>query len=1160
MQVIKRNGKPQAVDFNKIHNRIKGLCQGYLGLPPLPRVETENITMEVFRALRDGISTSELDQVTAAVAQPLAFKDPQYGDLAGRVLVSNYHKNTVQRLLIHWRQKERESLTVADIETRLVYWTARTLWENLNSNGEHSPLIAPAIYKALTTMDLPLDYLRDYRYDFAGFQLLETSYLLAPLMLNVRGMPERLPLERPQHMLIRVALGIHLEGPPRNDIPWFGYTAPNERVEFEKLEEAVKGQVVFTPGSVELALASYEMTSQFYFTHATPTLFNSGTMRPQMSSCYLMQPSADSMDGITDYWKECANISQWAGGLGSHLHNIRGRGAYISGTNGVANGLVPMLRVVDAISTYIEQCFAGFTYVYTAKGPRMMKEIGVGDKLLTQDGSYRAVTAVRNYKCSDEQVVYQLATDYSISGTLVTAEHPMWARRWNGRELGEPAWVRVGELTTEHALATPMPTGNVAVEPLSMEAAQSMGERFIRSITDPTVSRQSEMEIMLNQPWEQTQRIIAGMRSVETGPIDGRIMSEWIKFLLLRFGGKGIFNVVALNTDANGVSRKPVPNPVRDRGDRWEQGCIWSRVTQISRVPYDGELVDFDIDTNENYVTEVGLAHNGGGKRPGTHAIYLSPYHPDFAAWLDLKKQRGNDQERARHLFYAAWIPDEFMRCVKKNGDWYTICPNRVPGLEELWDAVPCEGWLSDEQAEELDAAGKPKYAFTRAYRRAVREGKTVEKLQAQELWSHILDIVEETGVPYILFRDNVNRKSNHMHLGAVKSSNLCAEIVEYSSPTETAVCNLASICLPRLVVQVEEQTVAEAYYHNGKKMIVDWNRLRAIVRTTITNLDKVIDRNFYPNAKTRTSNMLHRPIGLGVQGLADLFCTLGLAYDDPEARALEARLFESISYWAIERSCELVAEGAAPFSRWKESPIGQGIFSWQMWITEQKQLGRDALEHKMTMNWDALRERVRKIGIRNSMLLALMPTASTSTIMGMSPCFEPHNSLVYKRRNRTGETTMVNRIFIDHMLELGLWTPAVQQHILADRCGSVMNCDAIPEHIRNLYKTVWDLREDCLTKAALVRAPYICQSQSLNLFIARPTHKVLNKIHFYAWSRGLKTSSYYTRRLAPGDAQKLPVGESTTTATTSTVTNGVEKVVGTEVCTMQDGCISCGS
>jgi ribonucleoside-diphosphate reductase subunit M1 len=965
MKVTKRGGEQEPVDIGKVVRRIERLCEAKGGLPALPLVDVQGLAIKVVQSIHEGIPTSELDEVTAEIAQPLAVENPQYGDLAARVLVNNYHKNTLHALWTHFQQKRSEygrqpPATIDLLEGQLFYWTARALWENTDPHGEPNPLISPVVFAAACegSPDRWVNYERDYQYDFAGFQLLESTYLLEATLLDGDGKPYRRHIERPQHLLLRVALGVHAmptsslrnggredhishEGECGADFPWDGYHGPKEpAVAAPLLTRGVLAGGV-APTSLARAAESYDLLSRLLFTHATPTLFHAGTMHPQMSSCYLLQPGEDSLDAIYDFAKECAGISKWAGGIGSHIHLLRGHGAYIRGTHGRTNGIPRMLRVLDATSVYVDQ----------------------------------------------------------------------------------------------------------------------------------------------------------------------------------------------------------------------------------------------------------------SGKRPGTHAVFLSVSHPDIMEFIEMKQPRTNELERAKNLFYGLWVPDEFMRCVKMEREWHLICPNAFRArygreLEDLFDEDPSVKWL--------DAPSPERHAYTHAHRKAVAEGVAVRSLPALKLWRRVLEVLQETGGPYICFSGNVNRKSNHRHLGTVKSSNLCTEIMEFSSPAETAVCNLASICLPKFIrctrttsaIQGKRKEDAgaiafgEKAHHphahdvamlgtmgpqphderiafgnvinesanvieNGdttilsaSESIIDWELLRTVVRTCVSNLDRIIDRNFYPNEKTVRSNMRHRPIGIGVQGLADLFCLAGLPFNSEGARRLEFALFERMSFWATERSCELAQERGA-HERCKESPLGQGIFQWQLWEEEQGKLGRSALSYPLSMDWDLLRASVRAHGVRNSLLLALMPTASTSTVMGMSPCFEPYSSLVFKRRNRTGETTCVNRHFIEHMLRLGLWTPQLRAKVLRDHRGSVADT-ALPAEIKALYQTVWDLPPDCLTKASAVRAPFICQSQSLNQFMERPTPVLLNSNLFFAWSRGLKTASYYTRRLAPVDAQKIQLD--------------TEELNSGEACTMKDGCVSCGS
>lgn len=751
MYVIKRNGQKEPVMFDKITARVRKLCYS---LNPL--VEPTKVAMRVIEGLYDGVTTSELDNLAAEVAATMTTSHPDYAQLAARISVSNLHKNTKK--------------TFSEVMTDLYeYVNPRT--------GKKAPLLADDVYQVIIEnkdfIDSRIIYNRDFGYDYFGFKTLERSYLLK---LNGKI------AERPQHMLMRVSIGIHL-----NDL--------------------------------EAALETYELMSKKYFTHATPTLFNSGTPKPQMSSCFLLAMKDDSIDGIYDTLKQTAKISQSAGGIGLSIHNVRATGSYISGTNGTSNGIVPMLRVFNDTARYVDQ---------------------------------------------------------------------------------------------------------------------------------------------------------------------------------------------------------------------------------------------------------------GGGKRKGSFAMYVEPWHADIFDFLDLKKNHGAEERRARDLFYAMWIPDLFMKRVEEDANWTLMCPNECPNLYNI-------------HGEEFD----------QLYLKYEAKGKGRKTIKARELWEKILESQIETGTPYMLYKDSANRKSNQKNLGTIRSSNLCTEILEYTSPDEVAVCNLASIALPMFI-------------KDGK---FDHNELFKITKRVIKNLNKVIDRNYYPVVEAENSNMRHRPVGLGVQGLADTFIKLRLPFTSDEAKKLNQEIFETLYFGAVTASMELATiEG--PYSTYNGSPISMGEFQYNLWgIKDEDLSGR--------WNWAELRAKVKENGVRNSLLLAPMPTASTSQILGNNEAFEPYTSNIYTRRVLSGEFIVVNKHLLEDLVNLGLWTDEVKDAIMRAN-GSVQNIDIIPDNLKELYKTVWELSMKDIIDMSRHRGYFIDQSQSLNLFMEGATMAKLTSMHFYAWKSGLKTGMYYLRTKSAVDAIKF--------------------------------------
>ncbi|MCF8220488.1 MAG: ribonucleoside-diphosphate reductase subunit alpha [Cryomorphaceae bacterium] len=754
MYVVKRDGKKEAVKFDKITARVIKMCYG---LDPM--VSPEAVAMKVIEGLYDGVSTTDLDNLAAEVAAAKTTEHPDYALLASRIAVSNLHKETKK--------------TFSDVMT--------DLYEYLDpKTGQNAALLSEEVYQIVINnreaLDSSIIYDRDFRYDYFGFKTLTRSYLM-----KLEGKIA----ERPQHMLMRVSLGIH-----KNDLT--------------------------------SAIATYNLMSEGWFTHATPTLFNSGTPKPQMSSCFLLTMKEDSIPGIYDTLKSCAQISQSAGGIGLSIHNVRATGSYIKGTNGTSNGIVPMLRVFNDTARYVDQ---------------------------------------------------------------------------------------------------------------------------------------------------------------------------------------------------------------------------------------------------------------GGGKRKGSFAIYLEPWHADVFDFLDLKKNHGKEEQRARDLFFALWIPDLFMKRVKNNETWTLMCPHECPGL-------------ADTHSE----------AFEALYTKYESEGKGRKTINAQDLWFKILESQIETGTPYMLYKDAANAKSNQQNLGVIKSSNLCTEIIEYTAPDEVAVCNLASLALPKYISD------------NGT---FDHDKLFEVTYQATLNLNKIIDENYYPVEEAKNSNLRHRPIGLGVQGLADAFILLGLPFESEEARTLNREIFETIYFASMTASKDLaIKEG--PYSTFEGSPVSKGVFQFDMW----------GVTPSSRWEWDILKEEVKQHGVRNSLLLAPMPTASTAQILGNNECFEPYTSNIYTRRVLSGEFIIVNKHLLKDLVKEGLWNMDMRQKIMAAN-GSVQHIPEIPSRIKELYKTAWEISQKAIIDQAADRGAFICQSQSLNIFMEQANFGKLTSMHFYGWEKGLKTGMYYLRTKAATDAIKFTIDKS---------------------------------
>jgi len=827
--VLKRNGVTETVSFDKILKRIKTLGDEAGNLS----INYTTLCRKIIDQLYDKIPTSEIDELTAQQCASLATTNADYGVLAGRVLVSNHQKNTEEDFAI--------------IISRL--------YDYVDIHGNHHPLVSKQLSEIVLNNEKRIqswfDFDRDYYLDYFGFKTLERAYLM-----KINGVI----VERPQHMWMRVALGIH-------------------------------------GTDMDAARLTYNLMSQKYFTHATPTLFNAGTPRPQMSSCYLLSMEKDSINGIYNTLHDCASISKWAGGIGMHIHNVRAEGSHIRGTNGTSNGIVPMLQVFNYTARYVDQ---------------------------------------------------------------------------------------------------------------------------------------------------------------------------------------------------------------------------------------------------------------GGGKRAGSFAIYLEPWHGDIESFLDMKKNHGDEELRARDLFYALWIPDLFMERVRDDREWTLMCPDKCPGLS--------------------DAVGED---FKELYEKYEKENKGIKTVKARKIWLKILDSQMETGVPYMLYKDNANHKSNQKNLGTIKSSNLCCEIMEYSDDKETAVCNLASIALGKFVTygnfemgtpdiklytknnckwcrrakswfkirnieyneiflkddELEQfkkehdvETVPLIYVNNNKvggfKELknssafmpnFDYDLLHQITKVVTENLNKVIDKNFYPTKKTRTSNFKHRPVGIGIQGLADTFALLDIPFHSDEAKVVNSQIFETIYHAALEKSMELAKE-QGPYETFKGSPASKGILQFDMWGV-----------YPTRYPWSVLKQQIQLYGLRNSLLVAPMPTASTSQILGFNECFEPFTSNIYLRRTLAGEFVMVNKYLMNELEELDLWTDEVKNGIIKNN-GSVQNIEAIPKHLKDKYKIVWEIPMKHLIDMSADRGAFICQSQSLNLWMKDPDYQRLTSMHFYSWKKGLKTGIYYLRTKAKAAPQQFTI------------------------------------
>ena len=1198
MYVTKRNGKTEIISFDKILRRLRRL-----GSESNLKINFTTLAMKVIDQLYDKIPSTKIDELSADQCASLASTHPDYNTLAGRIVVSNHHRST--------------SASFSKV--------MKQLYDFKDGHGVNCPMISKELHQIVSSRGKELDaickYERDYLIDYFGFKTLERSYLMK---IN------RTTVERPQHMWLRVSVGIH-----GND--------------FDAVKE------------------TYEAMSQKYFTHATPTLFNAGTPRPQLSSCFLLSMESDSIDGIYNTLKDCAMISKWAGGIGLHIHNVRAQGSHIRGTNGSSNGIVPMLRVFNNTAKYVDQCVTPDTDVLTNYGYRHIQDIREGDIICNRN----------------------------------VPESP---------DFGKEEFYRMNDT------ADPNPTTNFINIPNNhIQNENSTG--IVKRVVAHDVN-DAELCVIYSGNFTQSGSYLDDEDDDNSGLPNG-------DNVLRATPEHPVFAIRSENWSNPRENGEWISAGKIEKGDRLLFGPgkeSYQLVTRVERTTYTGILYDLEIaeESSPNYLTSSALLHNGGGKRNGSFAIYLEPWHSDIEMFLQMRKNHGDEELKARDLFYALWIPDLFMKRVKEGGQWTLMCPDECPGLAD------CYG---DQ--------------FVELYTKYEQEGKGKKTMPARDLWFQVLDAQMETGTPYILYKDACNEKSNQKNVGVIKSSNLCVapetliltdkghlpirdisgqtvnvwngeewsnvlirktgedqelievktsngnslhctkyhkfyvvsntetgwkmemreaqelkpgdqlyrcefplfskdhltivferlaslvdsgnngsvkdetlsiisddhnqleelkyllqtcgttarllgdgkkwelliskhgvlrlfwygftcktidiresfvdnsmeggsegegacfewdvmvtevidngrrddtycftepkrhmgifngiltgqctEIVEYSSPDETAVCNLASIGLPMFV--------------NTETRTFDFDMLHTIAKNVTRNLNKVIDINYYPTEKTRKSNMRHRPIGMGVQGLADVFIQMGMPFHSNEAKELNRNIFETIYHAAVEQSIEIAkTEGA--YETFPGSPASKGELQFDMWNVSPS---------KTRYDWDLIRKDLVQFGMRNSLLVAPMPTASTSQILGFNECIEPLTSNIYSRRTLAGEFILANKYLMHDLIKLDLWNEKIKNNIIANN-GSVQHIEVIPQEIRDKYKTVWEIPMRHLIDMAADRGAYICQSQSLNLWLEDPNYNSLTSMHFYSWTKGLKTGIYYLRRRAKHQAQQFTI------------------------------------
>lgn len=1212
----------------------------------MANVDVPKVVSMTASSMIDNISTSKIDELTADACVSLLTEHPEYGILAARILVSNWHKNTSDDILETFEQLG----AILSPEFMDLVRTHRAEYQSM------------------------IDYRRDYDFDYFAIKTLEKIYC---------GRVGGVLVERPQHVYLRVAIALH-------------------GADFKKVKE------------------TYALMSKKKMTHASPTLFNAGLQVQQLASCYLTHVG-DSLDEICDAWKDIAHISKLGGGIGSHVHAVRSKGAPITSTNGTSDGIIPMLHVMNSVVSYVNQCFVPDTLVYTASGQKEIEDIRVGDEVLTKDGTFRGVREVFSRRVENENMVVIQTESGGRNRVICTAVHDIYALKKN---TDAPNFYPAGELEAGDYTAFPIPQDvhpDAAV--LTLQACYRRGKEFGKGFGTPlepvytALPRDCALEFLRGVV--EVCEITSGGNESYVAFLAAPHVLHVVTYMCLRLGVLTMCGPICPNEiripnhpDVRGIA----PFKPYDWFPFYQKdGMLWTKIAYIGQKEYTGDVYDLSVHENHNYTVECGLVHNSG-RRKGSMAVYLSPHHPDVMDFLELRRPGGDEAARCRDLFLAMWIPDLFMKRVEDDASWSFFDPFLTPGLDDAF-------------GEEYDAL----------YERYEAEGKAVTTVNARDVWNGILRSQIETGTPYMLYKDACNGKSNQQNLGVIKCSNLCvapetlvltkefghvriqdvsgqnvhvwngedwskveivktsaysellrvvlsdgsslectpyhtfhldggsdpkearelvagdvleawdppvvttfsdsdlsgtippvfdalpgrvewmamllitsgsaagsnvhidldnghailrdvqlmlltmgvravlepgilpthhrlvidargmrrleelgckgprldatrnpeprgvrvvkvertgrmdatycfnepvrhrgvfngiltgncSEIIEYTSPEETAVCNLASISLPAFVKS------------DGTFDFLDLGR---VTKVAARNLDRVIDLNVYPIPQAKVSNLRHRPVGIGVQGLADVYVSLRLPFDSAEAAALNVRIFATMYHAALDASADLAMDHGT-YDSYEGSPASRGLLQYDLW----------GVDPDPGLDWGGLKRKIAKHGLRNSLSIAVMPTASTAQVFGNNESIEPFTSLLYTRRTLAGEFVVMNKHLVDDLVRLGLWTPELKDEIIANG-GSVQTIHRIPADVRELYKTAWDVSQKAVIDQAADRGPYVCQSQSLNLFVADPTYAKLTSMHFYGWRRGLKTGMYYLRSKAASSAKKITLAPS---------------------------------
>ena len=1235
MFVTKRDGRTEEVKFDKITHRINTLIN-----PEEKKfIDPILIGQKVVAYLHSGITTEILDNESANICINLSTRHPLYSNLGGRILVSNLHKKI----------KDTFSEKVLNIQNDINFFD-NDFYKFINNNSDD-----------LNNM---IDYSRDYMFDYFGFKTLERAYL-------IKNVSTTKIYETPQDMFLRVSSFLNQD-------------------------------------SLEETKETYDLLSQGYYTHASPTLFNSGSKRSQLSSCFLLGTD-DSIEGITKTWASVSEISKYGGGIGLHVSNIRSKGSIIRGTNGPSSGIIPMLQVYNSIARYINQCFVGTTKIYTEDGLTEIQKLKVGDKVFTSDGTLKEIKKIYNDNYNKEFIDINITYNFDIP-TRVTPKHPFLVVK--NKELMKSEWCEAKNININDLINIPIPVyekdyelydasdcyfygimmkyGNINelnqccittdniyhVESIkkyldlqlikyttsvknnicSIEWSLSSKFKFSKNQFYNDNSKKFD-KIILNLPLDKSKWMLKSIIDTNdmTITMSSLTLLESIKYLLLRMGVL-TSGYLTKSTEMDSVKpiwvlnipmTKEICDLLQIKNDNYVEfirngDILYTTIKSIQPVDKNNQYVyDLEITDNHNYLTEIGLVHNGG-KRKGSIAIYLEPHHADIFEFLDLRKNFGDENKRARDLFLALWISDLFMKQVKDDGDWYLMCPDECKGLSDCWGS----------DYEEL-------------YWKYVSENKFREKIKARKLMKAIWVSQQETGTPYITYKDTANRKSNQQNLGTIKSSNLCNEIIEYSDANEHAVCNLGSIAINKMIIPFDysnkkwiiytkencnkckwaKALLAEYEYeeintidsseslhklfnieklmnhinnskscsdivnkdnifttellNNGEpltypqifckendtlnyiggfdelfnytKATYDYEKLRQVAYIATRNLNKVIDVNYYPTIETKRSNFKNRPIGLGIQGMADAIAELKIEFESEECIDFNKKYMETIYLGAMQCSVDIAEKRSykmvklinllsnstnsipefylkthkwddeeidklyhdlkpqkiellknsskttvGSYASYEGSPLSNGIFQFNMW-------GIDVSETNYPKEWTLLKEKLKLYGARNSLVTALMPTASTSQILGNNECFELFTSNIYTRNTLAGDFPIVNKYLVNDLIKINEWNTNIKDLMIADN-GSIQNIKSIPTVIKNLYKTQWEIKQIWVLKTAKARGPFVDQTQSMNVFLEKPDDQKLNSCLFWGWENGLKTGMYYLRSKPSSNATKITV------------------------------------